>query len=75
MVREFYANIRLDQPRGRSWVRGIKVPYDAATIKDMYHIPEMEGEAPVVDYDELIEMLGAREEDWENFDENNVQTV
>lgn len=31
-------------------MRGIEVPYDEATIKAMYYIPEMEGETPAVDY-------------------------
>lgn len=31
-------------------MRGIEFPYDEATIKAMYHIPEMEGETPAVDY-------------------------
>lgn len=48
MVRKFYANILLNQPRGHLWVREIEVPYDVATIKSMFNIPEMEGETRVV---------------------------
>lgn len=48
MVRKFYANILLNQPRGHLWVLEIEVPYDVATIKSMFNIPEMEGETHVV---------------------------
>lgn len=74
MVAEFYVNIRVDQPRRRLWVRGVEVPYDAATIRALYNIPEMAGETPAVSYDHLSAMLRAKEGDWENFTTDTVQT-